>query len=215
MPPTIALAMFATPWPISSTLDRCRAPIIPSETTAESNDSIPPSIAMVNAGPTSPRTCAQLRSGSVGTGIDALITPKRLPIVSTSSPPSCTTSVVTMSATNGLGTFVVTRGQRSTIASPSSATSAATGSAVPIASPYAPHFSTNSAGTVPIVRPRKSLTCDEKMMSAIPLVKPMITGCGMNLMAAPNLRSPMATRITPAMSVATMSPSTPYCWTIP
>ena len=37
----------------------------------------------------------------------------------------------------------------------------------------------------------------------------------MNLIALPNLASPIATRITPAMSVATVSPSMPYFCTMP
>ena len=40
MPPKRPAAMFAMPWPTSSTLDLCRLPIMPSATTAESSDSI-------------------------------------------------------------------------------------------------------------------------------------------------------------------------------
>ena len=52
-------------------------------------------------------------------------------------------------------------------------------------------------------------------MSAIPLVKPIVTGYGMNLIAPPSRNSPKATRMKPAMSVATTRPSTPCCATIP
>ncbi len=63
--------------------------------------------------------------------------------------------------------------------------------------------------------PKRSLTWLEKMISAIPLVNPMVTGKGMNLIAPPMRMNPNTTRITPAISVATRSPSTPYRWTMP
>ena len=53
MPPKSGDTMFATPCATSSMFERCRPPIMPSATTAESSDSIAPSSAMVNAGPTS------------------------------------------------------------------------------------------------------------------------------------------------------------------
>ena len=62
------------------------------------------------------------------------------------------------------------------------------------------HFSRKSAGTAPIFKPRKSLTWLEKMMTAMPLVNPMTTGCGTNLMTAPSVTAPMMTRKTPAMT---------------
>ena len=65
-------------------------------------------------------------------------------------------------------------------------------------------------------RPSTSFTWLEKMMTAMPLVNPMTTGCGMNLIAAAELRAaPSTMRSTPAMSVATVRPSTPYFWTMP
>ena len=80
---------------------------------------------------------------------------------------------------------------------------------------YASHFGKNAEGTVCISRPSKSRIWLEKMMRAMPLVKPMVTGYGMNLIAAPSRSSPNATRMKPAMSVAMTSPSTPCCCTIP
>ena len=50
MPPKIGEAIFATPWATSSMFDLWRVPIIPSATTADSNDSIAASSATVNAG---------------------------------------------------------------------------------------------------------------------------------------------------------------------
>ena len=50
IPPKRPEKMFPRPCPINSALDLCVSPIIPSDTTAESRDSIPARIAMVNAG---------------------------------------------------------------------------------------------------------------------------------------------------------------------
>ena len=66
MPPNSGDAMFATPCATSSMFERCRPPIMPSATTADSSDSTAPSIAIVNAGPTSAVTCASERCGSTG-----------------------------------------------------------------------------------------------------------------------------------------------------
>ena len=76
----------ATPCATSSTLDLWRPPIMPSATTAESSDSIAASSAIVNAGEKSSRTRSSVRSGRWGAGIEAWISPKRVPIVSTGSP---------------------------------------------------------------------------------------------------------------------------------
>ena len=48
-PPKRAEATFATPWAMSSQLERCRPPIMPSATTADSSDSTPARKAIVNA----------------------------------------------------------------------------------------------------------------------------------------------------------------------
>src|ERR1041384_35987 len=74
---------------------------------------------------------------------------------------------------------------------------------------YDDHFPRKSGGTSPMFRPRKSLTCEENMMSAMPLVNPTTTGYGMNLIAEPNRATPMMMRATPAMIVAMASPSSP------
>jgi hypothetical protein len=64
-------------------------------------------------------------------------------------------------------------------------------------------------------RPRKSFSWLAKMMTAIPLVKPVMTGCGMNFMMPPNFATPKITSMTPAIIVAIASPSYPCCWTMP
>ncbi len=49
----------------------------------------------------------------------------------------------------------------------------------------------------------------------MPVVKPTITGFGMNLMTLPSFARPMIRRITPAISVAICRPAMPYCAVIP
>src|SRR3989449_3307320 len=103
IPPNSGEAMFAIPCATSSMFERWRPPIMPSATTAERSDSTAPSSAIVNAAPINPGIWWNETAGREGAGSAALITPKRLPMVSTGRCSSCTAAVVTMSATNGLG----------------------------------------------------------------------------------------------------------------
>ena len=66
MPPKMGEARFAIPCATSSILERLRPPIMPSETTAESSDSTPPSSAIVNAGPMSPAARDRVSGGRAG-----------------------------------------------------------------------------------------------------------------------------------------------------
>ncbi len=102
--------------------ERCRPPIMPSETTADSSDSMAPSRAIVIAGCTSSRSVSHETRGTWGEGIAAWISPNRLPIVSTGRSASRTTSVVTTSATKGDGIRRLTLGKSWMIASASAAT---------------------------------------------------------------------------------------------
>ena len=68
---------------------------------------------------------------------------------------------------------------------------------------------------VTIVSPRKSLICPIKIVTAIPAVKPVVIGYGMNLISEPILNNPIKIRIIPASIVATTNPSTPSLATIP
>ena len=51
-------------------------------------------------------------------------------------------------------------------------------------------------------------------MTAMPIVKPVVTGCGTNCISLPRRASPMITRITPAIIPATSNPATPNFVTI-
>ena len=72
-------------------------------------------------------------------------------------------------------------------------------------------FSSSSPGSFASVRPNSSLTWLAKMMTAIPAVKPTVTGKGMNLMKVPRRRNPTTASISPERNVARISPSIP-CW---
>jgi hypothetical protein len=58
--------------------------------------------------------------------------------------------------------------------------------------------------------PRKSTACVAMIETAMPVVKPLVTGQGMNLMRVPMRAKPMAIRIPPAISVAKIRPEYPY-----
>ena len=78
-------------------------------------------------------------------------------------------------------------------------------------------FSTVSIVTVPsgYVRPKKSLSCPIKSVTAIPAVNPVVIVYGIYLSSPPNLRNPIIIRKIPARIVAHMSPVTPSFATIP
>ena len=115
IPPKIPEKIFPTPCPISSAFDLWVSPIIPSETTAESRDSIPARIAIVNAGENifwiSPKEIA----GICGVGNEDDNSPYTLPIVLTGSFAKYTISVVTMIAISDPGILSVTFGQTTMI----------------------------------------------------------------------------------------------------
>lgn len=56
----------------------------------------------------------------------------------------------------------------------------------------------NSPAPAATCRPKKSLICVETIRSAIPLVKPMTTGRGMNFTADPSPVNPRTSRMQPA-----------------
>ena len=84
-PPKNGVAMLARPCPTSSWFESCRVPAIPSATTADSSDSIAPSMAMVKAGPTSSSARATVSSGTLNEGRPCGMPPNALPMVLTPS----------------------------------------------------------------------------------------------------------------------------------
>ena len=78
-----------------------------------------------------------------------------------------------------------------------------------------PSFSMVSTGDSLKVSPRKSLIWPIKMVTAIPVVKPVVMVYGINRIRLPRRRKPIITRIRPASIVAVASPSIPFFMTIP
>ena len=72
-----------------------------------------------------------------------------------------------------------------------------------------------SDGISPMLSPNRSLICVVKMVTAIPLVNPTTIGYGIYLMMVPRCRNPNSIRNTPAIMVAMVSPSSPYCCMMP
>src|SRR5690606_41091970 len=112
------------------------------------------------------------------TGMDSLlgISPKLDSMVSTGRLNQFTTSVLRTMATIEPGILLDRREKFKDI----STVPAAMANAVQLTrwkfSASTTQFSTKSAGTSPIAKPRKSLICEEKMIKAMPLVKPTISG---------------------------------------
>lgn len=168
--------MLATPCAMSSMFERWRPPIMPSDTTADSSDSIPASSAIVNAGLARLASRGSVTSGSAGRGSPASITPNRLPIVSTGRWNSCTIAVVTTRATSVPGIRLSKRRHTTMIANVSVPTPRAHGLSESMWRASASYFWRNGPGTVSISRPSRSRIWVEKMIDAMPVVKPMVTG---------------------------------------
>ena len=73
----------------------------------------------------------------------------------------------------------------------------------------APTMPKKSPGILSMDRPRKSLTCDSPISTAMPLVKPMITAIGMKRTSVPSRSRPMANSSTPEKAVAMIRLGTP------
>ncbi len=82
-PPNMLDIMFAAPCATSSQLDLCLRPVIPSATTADSRDSIAPSIANDRALGRTSSIFSMEKKPNEGAGRVLGIPPKRVPIVST------------------------------------------------------------------------------------------------------------------------------------
>ncbi len=173
-----------------------------------------PSRAIAVAGPINSRTMPQSHAGSEGAGKpDGMASgPNLLPIVATawaSPQPDHTTNSVAASMTMiepGMKRRP-RRGQRRIEARQTMASPSEYGLAKPIWPSSHGTFSMNSRGTPPSVgSPAKSGICVMKMTTAMPVVNPLVTGHGMNLISVPSRARPMMTRITPAIMVATSNP---------
>ena len=216
-PPNIGAAMLAMPWPISSWFESCLVPAMPSATTADSSDSIAPSMAMAKAGPISSSACASVMLGSVKLGNPSGMPPNALPMVVT--PLNWKIDWMTVAATiptSGPGTRCRPRMRLEKITSSRLASASAVvamcrcGRACSRCQNFWWKWSPVTAG-----RPKKSFHWPTQMMTPMPAVKPTITGSGMNLMTTPSRATPSKARMTPAIRVAICRPSTPYLAVMP
>src|SRR5229473_8120586 len=186
-----------------------------SETTADMSDSIAPSIATVNAGPSSPCTRLACQVGITKCGNPLGIPPNRVPIVSTGNLKRKTATVAPSMATIGPGMRLETARHSNKTATVQLATSPARGVQVGEATASAFNRNQNSPGTLCKCKPQKSLIWVLAINTAIPFVKPSTTGRGINFTAEPMLVTPNTTSSTPAIIVHMKSPSMPCTATIP
>ena len=185
-------------------------PIMPSATTADSSDSTAPSAAMAKAGPDQLPASASETCGSDSAGNPA---PGSRRSGCRSSPPEDAADAPARSSGSA---------RRRAPAYGGSPGARARGSAS-VAERHAdrgridgPDVRGVDAQPLDDFRralvsrsPSTSRSCWTTMITAMPEVKPVTTGKGMNLIAAPSRARPKPIRSTPAMSVATVSPSIP------
>ena len=86
MPPNSAEPILAKPCATSSQFERWRRPVMPSATTADSSDSIAPSSVKATASGSTAFINSMSKPGSVGSGSDCGMPPKRVPMVSAGRP---------------------------------------------------------------------------------------------------------------------------------
>jgi len=142
--------------------------------------------------------------------------PKREPMVSTGTPKIAVNAVAPMSRTTVAGaTRLQAAGHRRRRSRPPVDIRMAGHCAVSRLPARVFTIAKNSAGTFSTWRPRKSRIWARKMRTAMPLVKPTITGWGTNLIKPPRRKKPIAMSIAPAISVQITRFATPYRSTMP
>ncbi len=208
-PPNSGDAMLATPCAISSTFGLCRSPVIRSATTADINDSMAPSIATVMAGEISCRIRSGRKAGTCRLGSPPGIPPNRLPIVSTGRPASTAATVPPSSATSVGGTRPANRTTPIIVSSDTDASTVAAGEKEPAWAASTWSRPRKSPGTCSAAMPKKSFIWVLAMSRAMPFVKPIMTGRGMNRTAVPSPADPAATSSSPAIIVHMNRPSMP------
>jgi hypothetical protein len=149
-----------------------------------------PRRAIVKAGPMRLGSALADSGGNAGAGSAARTAPNRVPIVSTGRCRTRASAAVTMSATNGLGMHRLSRGQPTMITRATPATSTAQGLKDWKCPAMACHFPMKSAGTVPILRPRKSFIWLENDEERDPARESDRHGIGDELDRAPQPREP-------------------------
>src|SRR6185312_2408626 len=210
MPPKIPEAIEARPCPTSS-LSPSYGPVseIDAATRADSNDSIAASAATVNAAPTSDTIVVISAEGSAGAGSE----PGSVPILASGRSARFATTATSTIAMRDPGNCGWMRGATSITSTTIS--TAATGQAT-----LAQSMSSNActaATNAPVLGrgsvPTAAGTCWRKMITAIPSVKPSMTGQGMYETTLPSFRIPPSTTITPAMRLTSATVPAPWAAT--
>ena len=206
-PPKSDDPMFAAPCAKSSAFGRCRPAIIRSATIADKSDSTPARNAMMRADGSNSITLPKLKSGSAGHGRVLGRSPNREPMVSTGRSASATIADVTATAAISPGNFGATR-RKTTISTmvprPIRAEAAEN---VGRAAHSTSILLRNSAGTSATLSPKRSFSWLVAMITAMPIVKPFMTGSGTRRMRFPARKYPAISKIRPAMNVAMTRPS--------
>ncbi len=172
-----------------------------SATTADIRDSIAPSMATVTAGEISVRTSDGWNAGTLNAGSPDGTPPKREATVSTGSWIVHAAAVPISMPTRVPGTALTNRLVAITRNSVATASPAAAGVTVPMCPATAAMRRMNSPGFSAICNPRKSRICVLAISTAMPLVKPITTGRGMNFTALPLFVTPSSRSMTPAIIV--------------
>ncbi len=150
-------------------------------------------------------------TGKEGMGKPAGKAPKRAPSVSTGSPKSATAAEAPATARISPGKRGKARRSPTIASTVPAPTARLAPSSVSRAAQIAGSRSMASAG-VPAGKtiPTASGNWLNPMMAAMPMVKPLITGSGTSTIRLPARSRPATTRITPAIKVASTSPSKPW-----
>ena len=176
MPPNMTEAILAVPCATNSQFERCRRPVMPSATTAESSDSIAPSKAMARASGRSSRILARSKTGSVGAGRLCGTPPNLEPMVATSRPSSPVNAAHSATAINMPGHAGRKRRTAKITATASADRAAVRGWMAPREAHRTDSLGNSSAGSLAMSRPSNSLSWLAKMMTAMPAVNPTVTG---------------------------------------
>ncbi len=150
---------------------------MPSATTAESSDSIAASSANATASGSTACAFSSEKAGSAGHGNSRGMPPKRLPMVSTGNDSAQVTTAAHATAINRPGQVGRNFRNRAMMAMLAAETAMAETLAVGSPPASAMSFGINAPGSLPVsVMPKRSLSWLAKMITAMPAVKPTVTG---------------------------------------
>jgi hypothetical protein len=172
-------------------------------------------MATVKADGSNGRIKSRRKAGISIVGKPCGIPPNVDPMVSTGSPKTATARVPPNSEAIEPGSFGRNLGTMRITPREAAARLKEVKSSVRRFAPMASIRAKNSLGFPLIFSPRKSLIWVEAISRAIPLVKPMTMGRGINLTAVPKPVKPRNSKITPAIIVTISKPESPCRAMIP